>query len=1021
MAADPAKPPEENLIPDSSRPYPCDECTKTFTRNENLRRHKRARHDRASSHDFECDGCHAVFTRSDVFKRHRGRCRVEALNDHISRPETSPQESYQGTADMPPLSTATDVLTSTQAPAANVMPGDHFWEGHSSFATSLSRDNILPSPILCCSTICNDEEAQACVHWRRTTWQSGQQELRYMVSNQCGEIRKPWVMQAWILYMIYGVYAGGEASQFRTAREMLRQIVDAVREVGLSQQEIAMPESQSWLYDIGYPRGDESRTLYARWTSYIAAESTRVALYTLFFLDSHVFVPCNSRPLMSSMELGWELPFPTKLWEAKDPEIWIRRFGEYFGVSAFPFTNDLLQRPRGLAAASLTMATQQVMTEAPGTELSAALEASPFAAFCVLANLDTLVRDFTRCYYQMPPSYSDPNPFHILTQSQTKSVHMAIRNIGKIVKDAATASDSPQFFQWRTNALFIVSLQVNLCRPDQLLIGGIVDNSLIAGLAASTHLMRGNFVAVRRSAPLLAPRLGSNEGVLALLSELSAALASIFSDDSQNFSYEAPWVTVTSYGVLLCIWGALRCATTEIRDHLNTFNELPRTSEPCMLIFNALIEATLLYSPATRRDRDVRDPRLWSRDREVFSTLLEQGQLLFADLVKTFCQQRLVWSIGPSMLAVLREIPDAATCDSDYQRPPAGAHLRRPHELGACTVQYTQTFFGKNIRYSQTRMSPSISQVGWYGLGSMGLGMSLNLQRYLQAKNLPPLRYSNRTISKGDILRDAGAVPEEFDALVQKSNVIFTMISTDDVLIDLLEKASTMGNSLKGKIFVDTSTIHPDTSEWAAKRLKEHGATFIAAPVFGASPVAAAGKLMFAVAGPVTVVETIRPLIMNVMGRSIIEMGEDVRKSSLLNISGNILVISFMEVIAEAQVFAEVAGIGTQQMEDFIGNMFGSVLQSYSKRITSGAYAPPLDTAPGFAAALACKDMKHALSIADSHNVRLHTLETASKRLNTAREYAGENLDSSAIYGIARQEAGLSFWSANSRQQSESS
>jgi 3-hydroxyisobutyrate dehydrogenase-like beta-hydroxyacid dehydrogenase len=95
-----------------------------------------------------------------------------------------------------------------------------------------------------------------------------------------------------------------------------------------------------------------------------------------------------------------------------------------------------------------------------------------------------------------------------------------------------------------------------------------------------------------------------------------------------------------------------------------------------------------------------------------------------------------------------------------------------------------------------------------------------------------------------------------------------------------------MGNSLNGKIFVDTSTIHPDTSEWAAKLLKEHGATFIAAPVFGASPVAAAGKLIFAVAGPVTAVETIRPLIMNVMGRSIIEMGEDVRKSSLLKISG---------------------------------------------------------------------------------------------------------------------------------------
>ncbi|KAE8358718.1 hypothetical protein BDV27DRAFT_65240 [Aspergillus caelatus] len=168
----------------------------------------------------------------------------------------------------------------------------------------------------------------------------------------------------------------------------------------------------------------------------------------------------------------------------------------------------------------------------------------------------------------------------------------------------------------------------------------------------------------------------------------------------------------------------------------------------------------------------------------------------------------------------------------------------------------------------------------------MGLGMSLNLQKYFQANGLPPLRYSNRTISKGDALHDMGAGPEEFGALVQKSDVIFTMISTDDVLVDLLKKAAAMEISLNGKIFVDTSTLHPDTSEWAAKHLSGHGATFIAAPVFGASPVAAAGKLIFAVAGPAAAVTTVRPLIINIMGRCIIDMGEDVRKSSLLKISG---------------------------------------------------------------------------------------------------------------------------------------
>lgn len=123
-----------------------------------------------------------------------------------------------------------------------------------------------------------------------------------------------------------------------------------------------------------------------------------------------------------------------------------------------------------------------------------------------------------------------------------------------------------------------------------------------------------------------------------------------------------------------------------------------------------------------------------------------------------------------------------------------------------------------------------------------------------------------------------------------------------------------------------------------------------------------------------------------------------------------------MEVLAEAHVFAESTGLGTQHLEDFIASMFGPVLDSYSKRITTGAYAPPLTESPGFAAALACKDMKHALSMASSHGTRLPVVETAFARLNDAREYAGECLDSAAVYGTARREAGMAFWSAKSRQ-----
>ncbi|KAF6833536.1 6-phosphogluconate dehydrogenase family protein [Colletotrichum musicola] len=301
----------------------------------------------------------------------------------------------------------------------------------------------------------------------------------------------------------------------------------------------------------------------------------------------------------------------------------------------------------------------------------------------------------------------------------------------------------------------------------------------------------------------------------------------------------------------------------------------------------------------------------------------------------------------------------------------------------------------------------------------MGIGMALNLQSHLAANGLPPLRYSNRTLSRGDALREVGGLPErDFETLLLKSTVVFTMISNDQVLESLVSKAlGTWSETLlEGKIWVDTSTVHPNTAKRCSERLAQVGAIFVSSPVFGASPMAAAGKLIFAMAGPTATVEKLRPYIIDVMGKTIIDMGEDVRKSSLLKISGNIFVIGLQELTAEAQVFAEKTGLGTRQMEQFIGDMYGPVLESYSKRMTSGAYAPPPGTPPGFAVALAAKDAGHAVRIAQEHGTRVPTIEKALERMEEARGYAGDSLDSSSVYGAARLEAGLPFWNENSRQ-----
>jgi 3-hydroxyisobutyrate dehydrogenase-like beta-hydroxyacid dehydrogenase len=174
---------------------------------------------------------------------------------------------------------------------------------------------------------------------------------------------------------------------------------------------------------------------------------------------------------------------------------------------------------------------------------------------------------------------------------------------------------------------------------------------------------------------------------------------------------------------------------------------------------------------------------------------------------------------------------------------------------------------------------------------------------------------------------------------------------------------------------------------------------------------AEAGKLIFVTAGPSSAMKRVAPYLSGVMGRSVMEMGEDVTKSSMLKIAGNICVVSFMEVISEAHVFAEKTGLGSPILEQMLGDMFGPVIESYSKRLTTGAYAPAPDGKAGFDVALAIKDAKHALNCAKTVGARVEVSEVALKHMETAMELqSGKPLDSSSMYGTIRTEAGLDFY-----------
>lgn len=119
-----------------------------------------------------------------------------------------------------------------------------------------------------------------------------------------------------------------------------------------------------------------------------------------------------------------------------------------------------------------------------------------------------------------------------------------------------------------------------------------------------------------------------------------------------------------------------------------------------------------------------------------------------------------------------------------------------------------------------------------------------------------------------------------------------------------------------------------------------------------------------------------------------------------------------MEVIAETHVFAEKTGLGNDAMESLLEQQYGPLALSMSKRLTSGAYMPPKGERPYSDIKLALKDVGHGVACAEKVDVRLGVAELALSNLKRAEVYGDQTergLDSSSMYGVLRQDAGLSF------------
>jgi 3-hydroxyisobutyrate dehydrogenase-like beta-hydroxyacid dehydrogenase len=211
-------------------------------------------------------------------------------------------------------------------------------------------------------------------------------------------------------------------------------------------------------------------------------------------------------------------------------------------------------------------------------------------------------------------------------------------------------------------------------------------------------------------------------------------------------------------------------------------------------------------------------------------------------------------------------------------------------------------------------LSLADTSVAWIGAGKMGGPMS---RRVLDAGAALAV-YDPVTSNAEAVAAAGGRVASSNVDAVAGAEIVVSMIPNDAVL-----KAITMGDDgifsvlSSGTIYVDMSTVSPETSAEVASTATDAGIAYLRAPVSGSTALAEAGNLTIMVSGPEEAAERCAELFA-VMGAQHFYLGTE-EQARYLKLVVNLLVGTTGAVLAEALTLGRKGGLDWEQMLDVIG------------------------------------------------------------------------------------------------------
>lgn len=226
--------------------------------------------------------------------------------------------------------------------------------------------------------------------------------------------------------------------------------------------------------------------------------------------------------------------------------------------------------------------------------------------------------------------------------------------------------------------------------------------------------------------------------------------------------------------------------------------------------------------------------------------------------------------------------------------------------------------------------------LGFIGIGLMGKPMTLRLLNAGFNTNV-----WNRTPEKLKPVTDAGAktcstIPE----LVRASNVIILCLADTDA-VESIVKDNIMNNGDDGKLLIDLSSIHPETTRSLAATLDQQcGMGWVDAPVSGGVSGAEQGSLAIMAGGKPEHIKIARE-VLSPLCQQLTHMG-DVGSGQVTKICNQMIVSCNVLVIAEMISLARKAGVDAEKIPQALAGGFADSkpLQIIGPEMAADSFEP---------------------------------------------------------------------------------